>query len=99
MTNAAADVGFQKFLFPIGILKHRFPASVTGLALVESISVTSQAELHADYVKFCRSSRRSHPCSAGGALALLGDTRQVVRIASERGSRALLFGDMPCFPT
>lgn len=99
MTNAAADVGFQKFLFPTGILKPRFPASVIGRALVESIPVIRPGELHADYVKFCRSGRRSHPCSAGGALVLLGGTRQVVRIASERGSGALLFGYMPCFPT
>lgn len=30
MTNVAADAGFQKFLFPAGILKLQFPESNTG---------------------------------------------------------------------
>ena len=97
MTNPTGDEEFQKFLFPVDILKRQFPASDmrAGIPFEQSPATSAITPSISD---FAARARPSHACSAGGAVALRTGARQVVRVARERGSGALLSCRAPFFP-
>lgn len=98
MTNPAGDEEFQSFLVPGDILKHQFPASHTdaGIRSRENYVTSVIAPFMSDF--FAARARPPHACSAGGAVALRSGASQVVRVARERASGALLSGKVPSFP-
>jgi hypothetical protein len=97
MTNPTGDEEFQKFLFPVDILKRQFPASGmrVEISVKESPATSAIAPFISDLAAWARP---SHASSADGAVALRSGARQVVRVARERGSGALLSCRAPFFP-
>src|SRR5579863_10107019 len=97
VTNPTGDEEFQKFLFPVDILKRQSPASDmrAGIAFKQSPATSAIAPFISD---FAVRPRPPHACSAGGAVAFRSGARQVVQVARERGPGALLSGRATFFP-